>query len=48
MAIVHTPTELDARDEIRPVFDAVKGMLTFVPRPTQMLGASPARAGGTS
>jgi len=42
MAIIKTPTELDASDEIRPVFDAVKGILSFVPRPTQMLGTSPA------
>jgi len=41
MAIIETPTEHDASEEIRPIFEAVEQVISFVPRPTQMLATSP-------
>ena len=42
MANIDTPTAVTAGDEIRPIFDAVEGLLGYVPKPTQLLGTSPA------
>jgi hypothetical protein len=42
MAIINTPTEANASEEIRPIFDAIKSIVGFVPKPTQLLGTSPA------
>jgi alkylhydroperoxidase family enzyme len=41
MALLNTPTEKDANPEVQAVFQAVKDIVTFVPRPTQMLATSP-------
>jgi hypothetical protein len=42
MALINTPTEINASAEIRPIFDKVKQLVSIVPRPTQMIGTSPA------
>ncbi len=42
MALISTPMESCGSEEIRPIFDAVRQLVSFVPRPTQMLGTSPA------
>ncbi|MCP4599904.1 MAG: hypothetical protein GY847_05070 [Proteobacteria bacterium] len=42
MAIINTPTEANASGEIQPIFDAIKGFVGFVPKPTQLIGTSPA------
>jgi hypothetical protein len=41
MALINTPTESTANEEIRPIFDAVRNIVSFVPKPTQMIGTSP-------
>lgn len=42
MANINTPTEASAGEEIEPIFDAVRNIVGFVPKPTQLLGTSPA------
>ena len=38
MPLINAPTELNAGDKVRPIFDRVKQLVGFVPRPTQMIG----------
>lgn len=42
MPNINTPTDETASEDVRPIFDAVKDYLGFVPKPTQLLGTSPA------
>lgn len=41
MALITTPTQSSAGPDVRAIFDSVKQLVGFVPKPTQMLGTSP-------
>jgi len=42
MSNIDTPTPATANEAIRPIFDAVANLLGHVPKPTRLLGTSPA------
>ena len=42
MAIIQTPTEENPPEEVKAVFETIKDIVSFVPKPTQLPATSPA------
>ncbi len=42
MALLRTPSEVDASPVVRSIYNSVTDIVTFVPQPTRMLATSPA------